>query len=131
MLVQEGTREDIPTGATPRKKVWDYVDHWELTRNRDDILKFGRIKSPSSENFASKQMSPAEDDIAFGGLPSIKSQQDAMTESPIAASLTSSDSSALSIPAVKKGIPVKIAPVTMPLVDTRNVYTTRGSRRPR
>lgn len=38
MLVEQGTSEDAPTGRTPRKRVWQYVDQWELTRSREQIV---------------------------------------------------------------------------------------------
>jgi kinesin family member 11 len=41
-LADQGTKEDAPTGLTPRKRVWQYVDHWELTQSRDVVLKTWR-----------------------------------------------------------------------------------------
>ncbi|KAG2144941.1 P-loop containing nucleoside triphosphate hydrolase protein [Suillus cothurnatus] len=41
-LLDQGTREDIPTGMTPRKRAWEYVDEWELTESRDVILQSRR-----------------------------------------------------------------------------------------
>jgi len=38
-LVEYGTRPDVPTGKTPQKKTWKYVDHWDLTRNREALLR--------------------------------------------------------------------------------------------
>ncbi|EGN95950.1 hypothetical protein SERLA73DRAFT_170393 [Serpula lacrymans var. lacrymans S7.3] len=38
-LVEQGTREDIPTGLTPRKRVWEVIDKWELTQSRDALMK--------------------------------------------------------------------------------------------
>lgn len=37
-LLDQGTREDVSTGMTPRKRVWEYVDKWELTKSRDALL---------------------------------------------------------------------------------------------
>lgn len=37
-LLDQAMREDVPTGMTPRKRGWEYVDNWELTKNRDVIL---------------------------------------------------------------------------------------------
>ncbi|EIW85175.1 kinesin-domain-containing protein [Coniophora puteana RWD-64-598 SS2] len=39
LLIDNGTKEDVSTGLTPRKREWEYVDHWELTGSRDAILK--------------------------------------------------------------------------------------------
>lgn len=41
-LLDQGTREDVPTGMTPRKRVWEYVDQWELTKSRDALLQSRR-----------------------------------------------------------------------------------------
>ena len=37
-LVDQGSREDLPTGSTPRKRVWQYTDNWELTKEREAII---------------------------------------------------------------------------------------------
>ena len=37
-LVDQGSREDLPTGNTPRKRVWQYTDNWELTKDRDAVI---------------------------------------------------------------------------------------------
>lgn len=38
-IMEQGTREDVSTGKTPRKRTWNYVDEWELTESRDVIIK--------------------------------------------------------------------------------------------
>lgn len=38
-LLEKGTRKDTPTGRTPRKRLWEYPDHWELTKPRDDLVR--------------------------------------------------------------------------------------------
>lgn len=47
-LVEEGTKEDVPTGSTPRKRTWNYSDEWELTKPRDILLKDWRQRKPAS-----------------------------------------------------------------------------------
>jgi kinesin family member 11 len=37
-LIEEGIREDLPTGMTPMKRTWDYVEHWDLTKPREEVL---------------------------------------------------------------------------------------------
>ncbi|KAI0256720.1 hypothetical protein BJV78DRAFT_303837 [Lactifluus subvellereus] len=47
-LVDQGSREDLPTGGTPRKRVWQYTDSWGLTKDRDAIIqdwKRGTVQS--------------------------------------------------------------------------------------
>ena len=46
-LVEQGARDDPPTGRTPRKRSRTYVEHWELTKSRELILK-GWRHAPSS-----------------------------------------------------------------------------------
>ncbi|KDQ09272.1 hypothetical protein BOTBODRAFT_191177 [Botryobasidium botryosum FD-172 SS1] len=41
-LLEDGTREDTPTGQTPRKRAFEYVDSWELTKPRDVVLQLWR-----------------------------------------------------------------------------------------
>ncbi|KAG8935815.1 hypothetical protein FRC00_010271 [Tulasnella sp. 408] len=38
-LSVEGTREDVSTGATPRKRTWDVVESWERTKGREEVLR--------------------------------------------------------------------------------------------
>ena len=38
-LQEQGTREDVPTGTTPRKRAWEYDDDWERTQDRDTVLR--------------------------------------------------------------------------------------------
>lgn len=49
-LVDAGTREDKPTGNTPRKKTWRYQDQWELTKSRDVVLREWRQQGVSAKD---------------------------------------------------------------------------------
>jgi kinesin family member 11 len=42
--MSEGTKEDIVTGTTPRKRQWEYMDQWQLTKDREDVLREWRAK---------------------------------------------------------------------------------------
>jgi len=58
-LVEAGTREDKPTGSTPRKKTWRYQNQWELTKSRDVVLKEWKQQGASakdSETFLAGQL---------------------------------------------------------------------------
>lgn len=58
-LVQDGMKEDMPTGSTPRKRTWDYEDQWELTKSRDLLLKDWRRRGHSqakSETFLAEHL---------------------------------------------------------------------------
>jgi hypothetical protein len=38
-LLDQGTREDVPTGKTPRKGVWEYANQWQLTEGGDNVVR--------------------------------------------------------------------------------------------
>lgn len=44
----DSTKEDTPTGSTPRRRAWNFADEWELTKSRDILLKEWRQKGVSS-----------------------------------------------------------------------------------
>ncbi|CAL1704444.1 unnamed protein product [Somion occarium] len=76
-LLENGTKEDTPTGTTPRKRSWTFTDEWELTNNREVILQDWRRRGTSSsksDTFIAEHL-PLPD----GGLS--EDEQDAMTES--------------------------------------------------
>ncbi|KAE9396081.1 kinesin 2 [Gymnopus androsaceus JB14] len=64
-LSDQGTREDVPTGSTPRKRTWRYVDEWELTESRPTLLSAWRSQGMSavgSETFLAEHLPlPADD----------------------------------------------------------------------
>ena len=57
-LVEQGGREDLPTGSTPRKRVWQYTDSWELTQDRDAIIQGWKRKAVQSQEDDSDAESP-------------------------------------------------------------------------
>ncbi|KAJ4487931.1 kinesin 2 [Lentinula aciculospora] len=154
-LSNQGTKEDLSTGSTPRKRTWRYVDEWELTKDRKALLGEWRSEGMSgvgSETFLAEHLPlPADDedlpevpeeermDVDAETIPS-RSQSPSEKEVPLVNSLQSSSSSTSStLPAPvrpnhtrQKSIPTlkKLSQQPQPpLVDSRNVYTTRGSRR--
>jgi hypothetical protein len=154
-LVEHGTREDAKTGTTPRKRVWEYVDQWELTRSRDVILNAWRqrgISGVGSETFLEEHVHIPEDELDENTqmgvaaeetrLPSVEPEVFSPSEYPITASLASSVSSMVSIPvpaphaapasSLKTAVGRKPSlPTLGMLTDSRttNIHTTRGSRR--
>jgi kinesin family protein 11 len=48
-LVEQGSGEDLPTGSTPRKRVWQYTDSWELTKDRDTIIQGWKRRAVQSQ----------------------------------------------------------------------------------
>jgi len=125
-LVEEGTREDMPTGSTPRKRNWQYVDHWDLTKSREELLRTRRregkgIQSSIDEETADEEDSSTadmEDEAVTASLHSSTSSSETLASAPPLPRQ-------LSNPTVKKlsNLP------QIPLADTRNTYTTRASRR--
>lgn len=52
-LVNQGSREDLPTGSTPRKRVWQYTDNWELTKERETIIEDWKRRGAQSQDSGS------------------------------------------------------------------------------
>lgn len=68
-LLDQATREDVHTGMTPRKRTWEYVDNWELTKSRDLILRSwrGATTSASTTPLSVAQSLPEESqDTPYG-----------------------------------------------------------------
>ncbi|KAH8106971.1 P-loop containing nucleoside triphosphate hydrolase protein, partial [Cristinia sonorae] len=58
-LSEDGTKEDTPTGTTPRKRVFEIPQRWELTKGRDVILKDWKargVHSSSRETFLAEHL---------------------------------------------------------------------------
>jgi kinesin family protein 11 len=52
-LVDQGSREDAPTGSTPRKRVWQYTDNWELTKDRETIIQGRKRRGVQVQEYGS------------------------------------------------------------------------------
>ncbi len=52
-LVDQGSREDLPTGSTPRKRVWQYTDNWELTKDRETTIQGWKRRGVQSQDSGS------------------------------------------------------------------------------
>ncbi|KAK7054865.1 Kinesin-related motor protein [Paramarasmius palmivorus] len=157
-LAREATTEDVPTGNTPRKRTWKYVDKWDLTKSRDVLLKEWRSQgasSISSETFLGEHVPLPEDDAE-----SVQ-EEDTTMQAPVSkatscqptpepsprepsfpGSLQNSVSSASTSPPSPPIPPIQLPTRTAkqmskvttrlpPLADTRNTYATRSRRNPR
>lgn len=60
-LVREGTKDDLPTGATPRKRTYDVVEHWELTQPREEVLRIWRKGREQQRKIRRLPSAPLED----------------------------------------------------------------------
>ncbi|KAG8217543.1 P-loop containing nucleoside triphosphate hydrolase protein, partial [Butyriboletus roseoflavus] len=98
-LLDQAAREDVPTGMTPRKRVWEYVDNWELTQNRDVILHSwrGGTTSASTTPLSVEQSLPEESqDTAKRGSTATNTTSDltilvdvVLSDTPCPAAITS------------------------------------------
>ncbi|THH16360.1 hypothetical protein EW146_g4276 [Bondarzewia mesenterica] len=111
-LIEQGARDDLPTGKTPRKRVRQYVDRWELTKSRDVILKDWRQRidctSESETSLAESIPLPSSHgvenmDSTEHGVPPMEVERDDFLVTSQSSTLTtlasSTSSSASSIPA--------------------------------
>ncbi|KAF8844950.1 kinesin-domain-containing protein [Paxillus ammoniavirescens] len=128
-LLDHATREDVPTGMTPRKRVWEYVDKWELTKSRDVIL-HSRGKGTASANttpVSAVFSLPEELEDEANGEDEVEDEDDedvTATISPVAlargatrpptppmVSLSSSTSSTATLPVSQQPPPMPPCPV--------------------
>jgi kinesin family protein 11 len=89
-LVDKGSREDLPTGSTPRKRVWQYTDNWELTKERETIIQDWKRRGAQSQDSGSdsessssrrripRERSPAS--LKQLPLPSVAAQPEDISE---------------------------------------------------
>ncbi|KAK0228559.1 kinesin 2 [Armillaria fumosa] len=134
-LAEQGAKEDVPAGSTPRKKAWDYVDHWELTKSRDALLEAWRqngASSVGSETSLAEHLPLSEEDAIMAVDEILSSPLSPVAPASLVSSASSVSYPSIPQPAMKgntkystKGTGV----ATGTLTDARNVYTTRGSRR--
>lgn len=119
LLHDQATREDVPTGMTPRKRSWEYVDNWELTKNRDVILRSWRggttsasttplsvaqslpeelRDTPYSDEQTDEEDTPGDDgDLTVTISPTLESEASRPPTPPVV-SLSSSTSSSATLP---------------------------------
>ncbi|KAJ3559108.1 hypothetical protein NM688_g534 [Phlebia brevispora] len=68
-LADQGTREDMPTGMTPRRRAWEITDQWTLTKSRDTILKEWKQISNSASSSSSSSISSRSEGSMFEHAP--------------------------------------------------------------
>jgi hypothetical protein len=137
-LSEQGNRHDVPTGSTPRKKKWQYNDHWELTEDRERILqrwKSSSVKEEDSDSIEDqlslkrKGRDPVEEELEMDC--SDPPRQMAHFQLPDPLSVAISSYNAADEP-VAKSTKADMGPPVLPLeVDTKNIHLARGSRRRR
>lgn len=150
-LLDQGTREDVPTGMTPRKRVWEYIDKWELTKGRDALLQ--SCRQGQGHSMASASATPMSETSSLSEVneetgedwagdenepPPGEGTPKAPKDRPIVSlSLSTSSSAAFAAPpellpmlkntTAKSGLPTMAALADRPT----NILGPRGSRRVR
>ncbi|KAI0302057.1 hypothetical protein BC826DRAFT_495445 [Russula brevipes] len=94
-VVDQGSREDLPTGSTPRKRVWQYTDNWELTQDRDAVIQGWKRRAaqshdhddgfdsdPDSSSGRQRILQPPSGDLKQPALPSVAPQPEEISEPP-------------------------------------------------
>jgi kinesin family protein 11 len=74
-LLEKGTREDAPTGTTPRKRVWEYPDQWKLTKPRDEVVREWRNRRGNSTalpDAVQAHLSPTKDEDREPEMPAME-----------------------------------------------------------
>ncbi|KIY61043.1 kinesin-domain-containing protein [Cylindrobasidium torrendii FP15055 ss-10] len=137
LLSTEGARPDVSSGSTPKKRAWNYVDEWERTESRESVLRGWReqgVSEVGNETFTAEHLplpDGLDEDEASGSEvvepevvePEVEEQEDPPTPPPPPPRQRR--------PTLKERTRSREPSAPDPLVDTKNVYLTRGSRRVR
>lgn len=140
-LVEAGTREDKPTGNTPRKKAWQYQDEWELTKSRDAVLKEWRkrrVSSQDSQSFLAEYLplpdderegvAASEDDTVMREADEAEEVEEEALAQSVASSLSSSSAAASVTIRQKRLSPPPIPPPPVPAPVLKPVHKRDNSR---
>ncbi|KAH9951942.1 P-loop containing nucleoside triphosphate hydrolase protein [Amylocystis lapponica] len=137
-LVEQGTREDMPTGSTPRKHSWNYVDEWQLTQTREVLLKEWKqrgLSTSRSDTFLAEHLPLPDGEEAYESPEDMAVDEESedklqdldspmSDDPPITPSLSSSASSAATLTSTTA------VPLPVPVVGLKKTLNgTRGSRR--
>ncbi|KAG5645219.1 hypothetical protein DXG03_006636 [Asterophora parasitica] len=137
-LSEGGAQEDVATGLTPCRRTWDYVDQWSLTKPRDAILKAWRgqgISNVGSETFLAEHLALPDDDgddDKAEDADAFELQMPTLEPENLPTPIPTSTMAPIIPPARPPSkLGHKRTPSVGTLTDSRNVYTTRASRRAR
>ena len=68
-LIEKAAKEDVPTGHTPQKRQWKYVDHWSLAKPREELLGTAPTPAPPIPRISVEQPSqPAQSEESTEAL---------------------------------------------------------------
>ncbi|KAG8857200.1 kinesin motor protein cin8 [Tulasnella sp. 330] len=144
-LLEEGTKEDESTGTTPtRKRRWDYVESWELTKRREDLVReWHRLESrreteeqgPTQRRRVDREVELDADDDAMQDdedhvdVESAQEQENMLPDGALStsASTTATAASAPSPPAGEDDILPPIISAAAPQPQRRPTQPTQSS----
>ncbi|WWC90417.1 uncharacterized protein L201_005352 [Kwoniella dendrophila CBS 6074] len=63
-FLENGIKDDLPTGITPKKKNWNIINHWERTGNRSLVLENWRNNQLHSSSSSGSASSGLNEDIS-------------------------------------------------------------------
>ena len=121
-LVQDGIKDDIPTGETPRKRKWQYPTDWTVTESREAVLgSWRQQRSGEQPEGAPKPLSSSSKQSVEEEVGETAVEEPPVSEPP------------KKIVAVEAPSPPVPAAVSEPLVDSRrrNHVGSRITRRAR
>lgn len=78
-LQMQGTREDQTTGSTPRKRVWEYADEWEVTKDREVLLDEWKVLQAQGRGFGEND---GEEIMGLETIPSTEPRSSAKDDPP-------------------------------------------------
>ncbi|KAF7793221.1 hypothetical protein EIP86_004331 [Pleurotus ostreatoroseus] len=127
-LSDQGTREDMPTGMTPRKRAWEFTDQWTLTKTRETILKEWKQNAALSSSSSSSSQS---DVSMFEHVP-IREEEESEVEVESEVAMTDGEAEEALSQADEHDETIKVAPVpiTKPLVVSTSSDSSSSSQPP-
>ncbi|KAF8654248.1 hypothetical protein AX16_003769 [Volvariella volvacea WC 439] len=145
-LLNQGVKEVVRTGTTPRKRAWEYPEEWQLTRTREEVLRAWKRADAAESITEEELLAPPESDDEAGPMPvdapesPIDPQILTPVDSPpLEVRSVASSTSSIQLPVSRIttrqhrrtiGKPSVTGTSAIPLADSRPLHT-KSSRRPR
>ncbi|KAG8907787.1 kinesin motor protein cin8 [Tulasnella sp. 417] len=102
-LAVEGTRDDVSTGATPRKRTWDVVESWERTKGREEVLREWKHRQTRQQRQPAPALSVA---TTIGNEDQLEEMEglegEAVEQGQVAGEEGSPETSSVTLPAVQE-----------------------------
>ncbi|KAI0093923.1 P-loop containing nucleoside triphosphate hydrolase protein [Irpex rosettiformis] len=78
-LADQGAREDMPTGTTPRKRAWEFNDKWQLTKARETLLHEHQLQPASGSSRSVPE--PRSSSLEMSEVPEMVESEGEVSES--------------------------------------------------